>query len=97
MGARAVTWLVCALLGLAGSAHAGDQAPAAAPSATPSPSTGSAEQATRDKARSEPASGVTAVDEEMLEYLDVLDELTVLDSLEVIESLQAAGDEEDEP
>jgi hypothetical protein len=40
---------------------------------------------------------VTAVDEEMLEYLDVLDELTVLDSLEVIESLQAAGDEEDEP
>lgn len=95
MGTRVVTWLVCALLGLAGSAQAGDKAPAAPPSATTSP--GSVEKATRDKAGREPASGVTAVDEEMLEYLDVLNELTVLDSLEAIESLQAAGDEEDEP
>ncbi len=92
-----VTYMVCAFLGLVGTAHATDQAATGPQRAAPSPSA-EPEQRPPDVAPSNaPPDAPGPVDEDMLDYLDILVEMNVLDSLETIEKLEGVGAEEDEP
>lgn len=90
-------WTTYALLSAVGAAHATDKAADPAQS-TSSPPAERAGKANGNNAGEQPTKQpVVPVDEDMLEYLDILVEMKVLDSMETIETLQAVGEEEDEP
>ncbi len=92
---RLLNWILPALLGLVGPAHAAGQAPTD-PAPAPSASTEDAGESERIEPDDRPAEGEPPVDDNMLEYLDILVEIKILDSLETIDALQAA-EEEDAP
>jgi len=97
MRARRWGWIVV-LLGVWGVGHAGEPATnhtpdTAAPAPTQRPRTPS------DAALPAPSGspgGRTEADDELLDYLDVLEDLPVLDAMDVIESLQTIEDEEED-
>ena len=96
MRARRWGWIVV-LLGVWGVSHAGEPATSQTPGAAAVAPT-EQPRASSDAAAPEPvpSEGRTEADDELLNYLDVLEDLTVLDALDVIESLQTVEDEEED-
>ena len=95
MRARRWGWIVV-LLGVWGVSHAGEPATSHTPAA-PAPT--QRPRAPSDAALQAPSGspeGRTEADDELLNYLDVLEDLPVLDAMDVIESLQTIEDEEED-
>ncbi len=97
MRAHRWAWIVVSL-GIWGVSHAGESG-TNRPTDAASPAPTTRPHASPDRTAPKPSVSTgrrTEADDEMLNYLDVLEDLTVLDGLDTVESLQAIEDKEED-